>query len=807
MIGNNHTNTQNIVSCYHCGEDCPDKKISIEQKIFCCSGCKMVYEILNESELCTYYDLNQNPGIAQKINIRADKFDFLDDPLMAQKIIKFTDGKQTQVSFYLPQMHCSSCLWLLENISKINSGIISSRVNLSQKEVFITFDAAKMKLREVVETLARIGYEPHISLQNLDGKETPKLNKARLYKVGISGFCFANIMMLSFPEYFKFSGVLEAEIGLAFKFFIVALSLPVIFYTSNEFFVSAWKGLRSKFLNIDLPIALAIAITFLRSLYEIFSGTGTGYLDSMSGIVFFMLVGRMAQDKTYKSISFDRDFKSFFPIAIHTLRHQKFVPVVVNEIKETEVIKIHNNELIPVDAILSKGVAAVDYSFVSGESLPQNIEIGEIVYAGGRQMGGVIELIVVKEVAQSYLTNLWNKDVFKTEKETKSFIHQLSKYFTAIVLLIGTIAAIFWYANGEIKMMWNALTTILIVACPCALLLSSTFTNGNILRILSKNNLYLRHPDVIENLAAINHIVFDKTGTLTENKSAKVVYEGDVLTEENKDALAALLAQSVHPLSKIVLTFLKTESTISISSFKNHIGKGIEAWVMDKHIKVGSFSFVHADAISLSSNAEEATVFFKIDAEVQGVFRIKDTYRNGFERLILQLLRHFKLSVLSGDNTAEKPYLQSVLGAKAEMHFHQNPEDKLIFIKSLQQKNTEKVLMLGDGLNDAGALKQSNVGIALSDDSNNFTPACDGILDAKQFGKLASFLAFAKSGKRIVMISFVLSILYNIVGLYFAVQGILSPLIAAILMPCSSLSIILITYGMSEWKARQLRLS
>lgn len=793
-----NNNVQQTTTCFHCGEDCSNKKIAIEEKIFCCSGCKMVYEILNQSELCTYYDLNQNPGIAQKINVRADKFEFLDDASIAQKLISFTDGKQTQITFYLPQMHCSSCLYLLENIHKINPGIKSSRVNFTQKEAFIIFENGETTLRKVVETLTAIGYEPHISLQDVSTKQAKKGSKNRLYKLGISGFCFANIMMLSFPEYFSIGGFMEEEIGQAYKYFIVLLSLPVIFYSATEFFITAWKGLQNKFLNIDLPIALAIAITFGRSLYELISGTGSGYLDSMSGIVFFMLLGRLVQDRTYRSISFDRDFKSFFPIAVNVLQNGRFAPVAVEQIKLNDVIQIHSNELIPVDAILSKGEAEIDYSFVSGESIPVAKEIGEIVYAGGKQLGANIELVVVKEVSQSYLTNLWNKDVFKSEKQSVSVIHKLSKYFTAIVFAIGGIAGLYWFLQGETMLMWNALTTILIVACPCALLLSSTFTNGNILRILSKNKFYLRHPDVIEDLSKIDHIVFDKTGTLTQNKKVKVLYEGLLISDEDKILIASLLQQSSHPLSRIVLEHLSITQQTEVASFKNIVGKGIEGWINEKHIKIGSADFVQNAVLTSDSEQQGSSVLVKIDEHVLGVFRIKNNYRFGLGEVIQQLKSRYKLSVLSGDNDAEMPFLQSVMGSDSELLFNQHPEEKLAYIQHLQETAHRQVMMIGDGLNDSGALKQSNVGIALSEGTNNFSPASDGIIDANQFARLDKFIAFAKSGQQIIMASFILSILYNIIGLYFAVQGTLSPLIAAILMPTSSLSIILITYGLSE---------
>lgn len=788
------------LECYHCGDRCSNNKIALEEKVFCCEGCKMVYEILNQNNLCSYYDLNEHPGITQRIKIRADKFSFLDDAQIISQLIQFTDGQQTHVSFYLPQMHCSSCLWLLEHLYKINSGIVSSRVNFARKEVFIVFNNNATTLRKVVETLAGIGYEPHISLSGVDNIKKLRFNRSRIYKIAIAGFCFANIMMMSLPEYFSFESRIQEQIGEAFRYINLALAIPVFFYCSTEFFTSAWKSIKNGFLNIDAPIALAILLTFGRSLYEMFALNSHGYFDSMSGIVFFMLVGRWAQEKTQQAIAFDRDFKSFFPIAVNAQKNGRFVATPVENLVENDVIEVYNHELIPADAILSKGRAKIDYSFVNGESLPVIKEVGEIIYAGGKQLGEKIELLVIKKVSQSYLTNLWNKDVFKEERKESLFIHHLSNYFTIIVFAISAIAGIFWLVRGEYTTMWNALTTILIIACPCALLLSSTFTNGNVLRVLSSNKFYLRHPSVIESLSQVNHIVFDKTGTLTQSKKLQVQYQGKLLQGQQKLLVASLLAQSTHPLSMAVFNYLKPEDVIPVQHFKNVQGQGIEGWINETYIKIGSDSFVKH---TRSDNHLGSNVSIRIDNEYIGTFTVSNLYRLGFQNLMQSLQSQYTLSILSGDNDAEAKHLKQVL-PNSELLFHQTPEEKLEYIRHLQQIRKKKVLMIGDGLNDAGALKQSDVGLALTEEANNFTPAADGIFDASQFARLDKFINFSKSGRKIILTSFIVSIAYNIAGLYFAVQGVLAPVIAAVLMPASSISIILLTFGLTEIKAKRL---
>ena len=768
--------------------------------MFCCEGCKMVYQIINQNGLCEYYDLNHNPGITQRVRVRPEKFTFLEDKSIQQQLISFKDEDQTRVTFYLPQMYCSSCLYLLESLHKLNPGIISSKVNFTRKEVEIAFASKKMNLKQVAELLASIGYEPYISLHDLKEKRLP-INRSMIYQLGVAGFCFGNIMLMSFPEYL---GIDATEVGLRsmFRWANLFLALPVLLYSSLPFYSSACKSLRHRFLNIDAPIALAILITFLRSAFEVLSGTGGGYFDSMSGIVFFMLIGRVLQDKTYRQLSFDRDFTSYFPIAVSVVEQGKEISKPLPDIRAGDTLLIHNEELIPADGLLIKGRAFVDYSFVTGESVPALKEVGELVYAGGKQTGGNIELLVIKEVAQSYLTRLWSHDEFKAQKETShsSFVHVLARYFTYILFSLVILTAVYWWIHDASRI-WSAITAMLIIACPCALLLSNTFTNGNVLGILGRNHFYLRNSQVIEDIAAADHIVWDKTGTLTSSVQQDVQYDGKPLTKEQQTWVASLAACSSHPLSRALTKHLERDAQFTTHDFRETPGEGIEGYVDEQLIRMGSSQFV----TGASTATDKSVVYLSIDGIMLGCFRIRNHFREAVPSLIKKLRKGYQLSVISGDNESARFDVEKIVGKSTHILFNQKPEDKLQYIKSLQATGN-KVMMIGDGLNDAGALKQSDIGIAVSEQSNNFTPASDAIIEAKELSKLDRFIYLCKANKNIVMASFILSIVYNIIGLSFAVGGHLSPLIAAILMPSSSLSILLITFGSSSLLARWLKL-
>jgi len=778
----------NTTHCYHCGDSCKEDIIKIDDKSFCCNGCKTVYEIFSENDLTCYYNFQDNPG-AIPTEIKG-KYDFLDNTKIIEKLLDFNDNDNQIVTLYIPHIHCSSCIWVLENLQKLNNKIISSQVNFPKKTVRISYKSNTTSLKEIVLLLSAIGYEPYISLDDYEtGKN--KVDRSLIYKLGIAGFAFGNVMFLSFPEYFEVSEFWLEQYKTIFRWLMFIFSLPVVFYAANDYFISAYKGLRSKMLNIDVPIALGVSVLFIRSTIEIIFDLGTGFFDSLTGLVFFLLLGKFFQQKTYNFLSFERDYKSYFPIAVTRISsNQKEENIQIYEVNKGDRLLIRNQELIPVDGILINGNAQIDYSFVTGEAAPVSKKSGDKIFAGGKQLSGVLEIEVLASVSQSYLTQLWSNDVFAKDKSSsfKTLTDKISKNFTILVLLIAFISTTFWLYLDVSKAL-NVFTSVLIIACPCAIALAAPFTLGNLLRIFGKQKFYLKNAKVIEQLASIDTLIFDKTGTLTTNNESKISYVGLPLKQYEKRVLKSALRVSNHPLSRTLYQTFSDVEVLQIDKYNEVIGRGIEVNYYNNSLKLGSSSFVKNQE---QKSSFDTSVHISFNENYFGKFTFKNSYRNGVKPLFNALESNYELAVVSGDNEGEKKYLQKILPKKTNFLFNQKPEDKLQVIKKYQQKN-KNVAMIGDGLNDAGALAQSDVGIALSENINVFSPACDAILDATQFYKINQFLKTSKKSIQVIKYAFVLSLCYNIIGLYFAVTGQLMPVIAAILMPLSSISIVVFT--------------
>lgn len=774
------TNTQTgELTCFHCHEPATDELIHYDERDFCCNGCKQVYQLLSEHELGGYYSDQSLTGI--RPNKRSKKtFDILDDPAIRQSYIDFQEGTIVKITLHLPQIHCASCIYLLEHLSKLNPGIIHSLVNFPKRQCSITIDETKIALSELAHLLTRIGYEPNFT--KADARQSG-INKRLLFQLGFAGFAVGSIMLWSFPEYLGIDQTYKGFRDLsAYLSFVV--SLPVLFYSAQDFFKSAYGAIRMRSLNLDIPIAIGIVALYLRSCYAIFSNEGPGYMDSFASFIFFLLIGKWFQNKTYQWLSFERDFTAYFPIAVIRKKQNQTALCPIDELTVGDEIQIRNEEIIPCDSMLLSGKATIDYSFVTGESDWVEKKQGDLIYAGGKICGESVSLSVLKTSSRSELTQLWNEQHSKQENDGfQSRQDRISRYFIAAVLLIASGSAIAWTFIDPVQIP-KIVTAVLIVACPCALALSVPFTYGNMMRKLGRKGFYLRNTSIIERIQQCNHIVFDKTGTLTEQDTKAVEYQGEALTLEQLDEVYAMTKHATHPYALAIHQWIKhaLHPQECIVNSIEYPGLGIAS---ENGLKLGSAVFVGLDEYKHT----ESSSYLAVNEHVLGKFVFKSTLRAGLSDCISQLGKTHRLSVISGDTGRDLEIIRPFFPKTTDFQFEKSPLEKKQFVEELQRSG-EKVWMIGDGLNDAGALNSAFVGLALSEDLVRFTPSSDAILKANHLQFLPAYIHYIRQGKLFLKISFAFSLMYNLTGVGFAVYGALTPFVATVLMPLSSVTVV-----------------
>lgn len=791
------------VTCFHCSDKCVDEIIEHDNHTFCCNGCSTVYQLLQDVGLDEAYangPLGIRPEEASNTELA-----YLDNKEVQESLLDFSDGKMARISFELPAIHCSACVYLLERLERLNAGVKQCEVNFPKKKASILFDQTELTLRELVALLRSIGYAPNLNLSNANKKDTkPSTDRTLLYKIGVAGFCFGNIMLLSFPEYLMGNQALESKWSTLFNYLNLALAIPVLLYAGRDYLISAYKGLKVGHVNMDVPVSIGILAIFFRSAFDIITNAGPGFLDSLAGFVFFLLIGKWYQAKTYSGLSFERDYKSFFPIAVNRVGTDGQVDaIMIKHLLKGDEIQIHNDELIPCDCELLSDKASIDYSFVTGEAAPSSKSVGNRIYAGGKNRGSVVHLRVLKPVSSSYLTSLWNSSDDKSGEDIPplvSFSNRIASWFSAAVLTIATITAVYWFFTDATNWL-NTTTAVLIIACPCALALSIPFTYGSMLRHFGRHGFFVRSVDAVAKLGEINHVVFDKTGTITIRKNDSVGFSGGDISDDQLIALVNLARQSLHPLSK---TFAQVHAEVRkqpVVGFIENSGIGIYGMVDGLAVELKNpNNLSEEDRVMFDSWKTKSSGMGKTAVLIGGKLHARvdfsTSYRKGLKSVVNAILAENQLSLLSGDNDNEATILsnKTVAGIEEQnMFFNMDPHEKLAWVSKTQAKPESKVLMVGDGLNDAGALREAHFGISIAEDNSQFTPASDGILTADSFQKLPQLIKLAKKAKLIVIAAFALSLIYNVIGVSVAVQGLLSPVIAAILMPLSSVSIVVFT--------------
>lgn len=766
-------------SCYHCGDTAAMGSVDFDDHIFCCQGCVGVYSLLKNHNLDSFYKFEYKPGV-KPLDSYVGKYDFLLVTEIAEKFIRFKEDDKVQVRLFLPSIHCASCIYLLENLGRLNEGIISCSVSFVNREATILFNETIISLADLAMLLDKIGYSPNFE-QNR--KQKHLIDKGLFYQLGVAGFAFGSIMLWSFPEYL---GIVNDSNGYRtfMAFLCFGVSIPVLLYSAKDFLISAYKALRFKTINLDVPISIGIVALYVQSVYAIFAGMGTGYMDSFAGFIFFLLIGKWFQSKTYQALSFERDYTAYFPLAANRIVENGTEVILIEKLEKGDKVELKNGEIIPCDAFLLSNRASLDYSFVTGESDLLTKIKGDFLYAGGKVSGGKIEVEVKESVDRSHLTSLWNKK--ENDDEVNLFSGKLSSWFLYVVLTVALIGAVAWSVIDSSRVV-EIVVAVLIVACPCALALSAPFTYGNSMRLLGRNGFYVKNVGVIKRFVELTDIAFDKTGTLTKLTNA-VSWEGEDWTDTERNILLQACANSNHPLNKcIIQNFERSNTTIELDDFEEIQGSGMQFSIGNDNYKLGNKHFS-----GFEYDDQYTSIVVTKNQSLLGRFIFQSELRDGIQDVVKDLKKEFAFHIISGDSQKDQKWLEKELGEDVLYAFNQSPKEKKLYIEALQ-KEGKKLAMVGDGLNDIGALSAANLGISVAEDVFQFTPAADAVLNTSEINKLPSFLAMGFHARKVLRVCFSFSLLYNTIGLCFALSGNLSPIVAAIIMPLSSITIVAVS--------------
>ncbi len=821
-----------VTSCLHCGDHCDRAVVATRHGTFCCEGCAAVFDVLQGHHLGAFYACDVAPGVTQrhKADLDPARFAALDDPDVAAHLIEFEDGRLVRATLSIPSMHCASCVWLLEQFWRIDAGATRTEVDLQRRTLRIEFNPALTSLRRIADRLASLGYEPVVSPERMAA--APPSGRRRLHlQIGVAGFAFGNIMLFSIPQYLN-GAPIEGGFQRMFDTLNLALAIPVLVFSAADYFRAAWLAARHRAMTLEVPVAIGLAALFVRSVAEIATGHGEGFLDSFAGLVFFLLLGRLFQQKVFDAIAFDRTYRSFLPLSVRVERDGGVTVVPLERLQPGDVIRLRRHEIVPADASLQDDDGAVDYAFITGEQTLVSVRRDQTVRAGGRA-ATAMRLRVRREVSQSHLASLWNNPLFHRVKPhwLAGVSAAFGGWFTAGATGLAVAGAVAWWPDAAASA--SVATAVLIVACPCALTLSAPITLGTAMGQLGRRGLYLKQPAVALDLSRIDMVVFDKTGTLTAGGAGAVV-EKQGLSERGWGLARRLALESTHPASRAIAAACDpgpaeaghersavrraiepgtepraigpdevTRATWSgatprSSHVRDVAGQGVSGLVDGEGVAIGSAAFV-ARCTGRPTGADDRT--HVVAGHERGWFRLSAVARPGLEEAATRLAGAHDVWLVSGDHDAERSRWSRVFGQR--MRFRQSPEDKLTFVTDARAAG-RRILMVGDGLNDAGALAAADVGLAVSDDTACVVPACDGLIAGNRLSDLPLFLRYARRARAVVLICFGVSVAYNVVGLTLALSGTLTPLASAVLMPVSSITIIGISSGLMRWSARRM---
>ncbi len=770
---------------------------------FCCNGCRSVFKMIHAEGLGAYYLLrgDEEAAPAQEVVGHYEELDGTN--FVARNCSARPDGMFT-TELYLEGVHCSACLWLVEKSLQDLPGVAEARLNFTQARLKVTWLPTSLKLSTIAEKLAGLGYPPHparLDISDLTKKEERKL----LIRIGVAGAVMGNVMLMAFALYGGWLSGMSEEFRTLFRWGSLIASLPAVLYSGWPFYLSAYKGLKNRLLHMDLPISVGILTGFISGAVNTVRGQGEVYFDSVCALIFLLLVGRLLQLKQQRRASDSSEL--LYALTPSTARRLgddgEAHAITLDDLEVGDLIEVQAHEMIATDGVVVQGQSAVDLSLLSGESMPVEVTLQDQVWGGTTNLQDTLVIKVSQAVRDSRVAAI--AEMVSEAAQARAPVVQLADrvagWFVGVVLLLAAVTFVLWSGlNPDVAL--DHTVALLIVSCPCALGLATPLVMSAAIGKAARRGILARSGAALEALGGLKGgtLFFDKTGTLTHGRMEVCAFAGP---EWVQPYVAAAEHSSTHPVGRALSQAYAAQGDLLVSEVETVSGGGVIARVNGKSVRIGSSKFVLDRGLADTDLVAEVhawslegltPVWIAIDGRVLGAVGLADRLRSEAKQSVQALTdRGFEVHILSGDHPAVVASVGRALGLRPERcHGAQTPEQKLAKVEA--QVKIGPVLMVGDGVNDAAALAAATVGVAVHGGAETCLQAADVFLQRPGVRPLVALVIGARQTVSTLRINIIFSLLYNVVGVALAMTGSLNPLVAAILMPLSSLVVVSNSY-------------
>ncbi len=788
--------------CAHCGLPSPP---AVEGEIaFCCEGCRGAYHLIRQWGLEDYYELRDQLGGGSDAVTIVGRFEDLDNPqTLAESAPVACGGGLVRSRLAVQGLHCGACAWLIERAASQRPGWHSARVRLSDHTLEAVFDPTQLRLSELASFVSRLGYQLAPLVESERQQRDEVENRQHLVRIATAFFCAANAMWIAVALYAgAFSGM-AAEHRWLLHWAGVLLGLISVAFPGRTFFRGALAALRTRTPHMDLPVALGLLVGAVAGLVAAITGQGEAYFDSVAMLVFLLLVGRWIQFRQQRRATEAVTLLMRLTprVASKISDDGSTLRVLADSLRLEDRVRVDAGEVFPVDGIIESGISLVDRSLVTGESVPIETSVGDFVEAGSCNIQSAVTVRVGAVGRDSRVGRIAAliEDAASQRAPIVQLADSIGGWFViaVIVVAVGTLA--YWWQFGPLAAAGHAVA-LLIVACPCALALATPLAIAVAIGRCAKQGILIRGADALERINRVGTVWFDKTGTLTVGRLRVLDWDGD---NESLALAAAVEQQSRHVVAAAVVV-AATEREVPIppaEDVRQVAGWGVEGVVAGKHVQLGNQAFLDAASVYVSAeqrqrvdaiaHAGDSPLIVAVDGMLVAIAALGDSIRDDAGEVVKLLQQAgWEVGVLSGDHVATVHRVAVKLGIDESMiQGGVSPERKLETIRRSKREG-HSVLMIGDGVNDAAALAAADVGVAIRGGAAASLDAAPVYLASGKLVQLSELIAGCRKTVSTIRWNFAVSLGYNVLAVSLAAAGMISPLVAAVLMPISSLSVL-----------------